>query len=58
MCYFSEPRPGDQMLLILLGDAAEAHQIMQFSAQIAHAQLLCRGFCVRWHVAAVPPLFS
>lgn len=38
-----EPGPGEQMLLILLGGAAEEHQIMQVSTQTAHAQLLCRG---------------
>lgn len=38
-----QPGPGEQMLLILLGDAGEEHQIMQVPTQIAHAQLLCRG---------------
>lgn len=38
-----QTRPGEQLLFILLGCAGEEHQIVLFSAQIAYAQLLCRG---------------
>lgn len=35
--------PKEQLLFILLGCAGEWHQIVLLSAQIAYAQLLCRG---------------
>lgn len=40
---FSKHHLREQMLFILLGCTEEEHQIVQLSAQIAHAQLLCRG---------------
>lgn len=38
-----KPHPKEQLLFILLSCAGEEHQIVLFSAQIAYAQLLCRG---------------